>query len=225
MRRWTKFGNSCQTGLPSTSGPNRLRKNSDFDLVLKGRGFSRAVSATKSIAALDSLLKRKQKKSKTFLRMRVGWLSSTGDLGRHGEGESRAKLGTIEGSIVLKHAENRVQQLPHDGDQGHHFAFPTSLQMQIKGAQVRSKAHRSEGGHVKRPANMPVAHLADARFLMHRAARLMVPGIESRVSDPLPHVAVGGNQHQFAQQLQSTDRANPGRALQQPKAALKFRSS
>src|SRR5260370_13588495 len=31
---------------------NRLRKNSDFDLVLKGRGFSRAVSATKSIAAL-----------------------------------------------------------------------------------------------------------------------------------------------------------------------------
>ena len=31
---------------------SRLRKNSDFDLVLKGRGFSRAVSATKSIAAL-----------------------------------------------------------------------------------------------------------------------------------------------------------------------------
>jgi hypothetical protein len=29
-----------------------LRKNSDFDLVLKGRGFSRAVSAAKSIAAL-----------------------------------------------------------------------------------------------------------------------------------------------------------------------------
>jgi len=29
-----------------------LRKNSDLDLVLKGRGFSRAVSAAKSIAAL-----------------------------------------------------------------------------------------------------------------------------------------------------------------------------
>jgi hypothetical protein len=29
-----------------------LRKNSDFDLVLKGRGFSRAVSAAKSMAAL-----------------------------------------------------------------------------------------------------------------------------------------------------------------------------
>jgi hypothetical protein len=29
-----------------------LRKNSDFDLVLKGRGFSRAVSAAKPIAAL-----------------------------------------------------------------------------------------------------------------------------------------------------------------------------
>jgi len=29
-----------------------LRKNSDFDLVLKGRGFSRAVSAAKLIAAL-----------------------------------------------------------------------------------------------------------------------------------------------------------------------------
>jgi len=30
-----------------------LRKNSDFDLVLKGRGFSRTVSAAKSIAALQ----------------------------------------------------------------------------------------------------------------------------------------------------------------------------
>jgi hypothetical protein len=29
-----------------------LQKNSDFDLVLKGRGFSRVVSAAKSIAAL-----------------------------------------------------------------------------------------------------------------------------------------------------------------------------
>src|ERR1035438_10537072 len=28
--------------------PSRLRKNSEFDLVLKGRGFSRAVSAAKS---------------------------------------------------------------------------------------------------------------------------------------------------------------------------------
>jgi hypothetical protein len=33
-----------------------LRKNSDFDLVLKGRGFSRAVSAAKSIAALAAAL-------------------------------------------------------------------------------------------------------------------------------------------------------------------------
>src|SRR6266481_9694652 len=38
--------------LRPRSPTNRLRKNSDFDLVLKGRGFSRAVSATKSIAAL-----------------------------------------------------------------------------------------------------------------------------------------------------------------------------
>jgi hypothetical protein len=29
-----------------------LRKNSDFDFVLKGRGFSRAVNGAKSIAAL-----------------------------------------------------------------------------------------------------------------------------------------------------------------------------
>src|SRR5260370_18140089 len=120
MRRWTKFGNSCQTGLPSTSGPNRLRKNSDFDLVLKGRGFSRAVSATKSIASLDSLLKRKQKKSKTFLRMRVGWLTSTGDLGRHAGGESRATLGTIRGSTLLKPAENRLQPRPPPHAQAHH---------------------------------------------------------------------------------------------------------
>jgi hypothetical protein len=30
----------------------RLRKNSGFDFALKGRGFSRAVNAAKSIAAL-----------------------------------------------------------------------------------------------------------------------------------------------------------------------------
>src|SRR5258708_22074488 len=159
-------------------------------LILGGAALQRCGNCNVLNTALDSLLKRKQKKVKTFLRMRVGWLSSTGDLGRHGEGESWAKLGTIEGSIVLEHAENRVQQLPHDGDQGHHFAFPTSLQMQIKGAQVRSKAHRSEGGHVKRPANMPVAHLADARFLMHRPAPRTDPRLESRVAHPLPHVAV-----------------------------------
>src|SRR5208337_4172034 len=86
-----------------------------------------------------------------------------------------------------------------------------------------SKAHRGERGHVERPANMPVAHLADARFLMHRGARFMVSRIEAGVGDPLPHVAVGGDQHQFAQQLQSADRADPGRALQQPKAALELR--
>src|SRR5260221_10303997 len=38
---------------------NRLRKNSDFDFVLKGRGFSRAVTASKSIR-LYSLLKNSE---------------------------------------------------------------------------------------------------------------------------------------------------------------------
>jgi hypothetical protein len=38
--------------LAPRQATSRLRKNSDFDLVLKGRGFSRAVNAAKSIAAL-----------------------------------------------------------------------------------------------------------------------------------------------------------------------------
>src|SRR5260370_13737593 len=138
------------------------------------------------------------KKVKTFLRMRVGWLSGTGNVGRHSEGESRAKFGAIEGSVVFEHAENRVQQLPHDGHQGHHFAFSTSLQMQIESTQGRGKAYGGEGGQEQSPTNMPVAHLADARFLMHRGARLVVAGVESRVRPPPPHAAVDGGQHPVA---------------------------
>jgi hypothetical protein len=87
----------------------------------------------------------------------------------------------IEGSIVFEHAENRVQQFPHHRHQGYHFAFSTGLQMQVKRAQVGSKTHRGEGGHGQSPANMAVSHFADARFLMHRSARLMVSRILSRV--------------------------------------------
>ena len=58
-------------------------------------------------------------------------LVSTGYVGLQGGGEGRAELGAVEGSVVLEHAKNRVQQLSHDRHQGDHFAFPASLQMQI----------------------------------------------------------------------------------------------
>jgi len=50
--RSTFFGDSEKLRVGITVSLYNLRKNSDFDLVLKGRGF-RAVSAAKSIAALS----------------------------------------------------------------------------------------------------------------------------------------------------------------------------
>jgi hypothetical protein len=46
-------GGYCTVSAKTRRVPSTLRKNSDFDLVLKGRGFSRAVSVAKSIPAFS----------------------------------------------------------------------------------------------------------------------------------------------------------------------------
>ena len=50
---------------------------------------------------------------------------------------------------MLKHAEDGVQQLAHDGDQGLHFKFGSGQRMLVKGAQVGIVLHRNQGGHME----------------------------------------------------------------------------
>jgi hypothetical protein len=71
----------------------------------------------------------KQEKIKTKnQRLSLEWSSGSG-LGswcrQYLQGNERGtELGAIEENIVLEHAEDGVQQLSHNGDEGDHFGFP-----------------------------------------------------------------------------------------------------
>lgn len=53
----------------------------------------------------------------------------------------------VEQRVMFEHAEDVVEQLAHDGDQGLHFGFAAHQQLQIEGAHMRLMAADHQGGH------------------------------------------------------------------------------
>ena len=103
-----------------------------------------------------------------------------------GQGE---ESGSLEGLLMFEHAEDSVEELAHDGDQGLHFGFAARQEVGIEGAQVRLMADGDQRGHVEGAAQVAIAVFADTRFLMHGAARGMLPRVEARLRDPLGHLS------------------------------------
>ncbi len=48
--------------------------------------------------------------------------------------------GAVEGLLVFEHAEDGVEELAQDGDQGLHFGFAARDEVEVEGAQVRLMA-------------------------------------------------------------------------------------
>src|ERR1035437_4851219 len=65
----------------------------------------------------------------------------------------RKEFGAVVSLVVFPHAEDSVQELPHDGDEGLHFGFAFGEQMLIEGAEMGIVTHGNEGGHRERGAS------------------------------------------------------------------------
>lgn len=63
-----------------------------------------------------------------------------------------------------------MEEFSHDGCEGLHFGLAAGQQAEVESSQMRLMANGDEGGHVESAAQVPIAGLADARFLMHGGA-------------------------------------------------------
>ena len=124
---------------------------------------------------------------------------------------------------MFEHAVDGVKQFAHDGDQGEHLGLAASAQMFIEGAQVGLTADGDQGRHIEGAAEVDVAVLADARFLMHGAARGMLARIEPGMSYQLPHVEVLRRHGQLGQQGNGAGFADALGAEEQVEAQLETR--
>ena len=81
--------------------------------------------------------------------------------------ECREELVPVVGHLAAEHAIDRVEQLPHHRDQRLQFGFVAVLEQLVKGSQMWVVLHGHKGGHIERPAKMPVAGAADSRWPVH----------------------------------------------------------
>ncbi len=72
---------------------------------------------------------------------------------------------------MFEHTEDGMEEFAHDGDQSNHLGLAASSQMFIEGAPVGLAAKGDQGGHVEGAAQVDVAAFAEARLLVHGAAR------------------------------------------------------
>ena len=132
------------------------------------------------------------------------------DLGDTRVRRERKEQGAVVSLVVFPHAEDGVQELAHDGDQGLEFFFAPVEQMVIEGAQMRIVLHGDQGGHIESAAQVAVAGLADARLFVDRAARGVLARIESGGGHPLADIEVGREQGEFGQDGNGTGGADAG---------------
>ena len=101
---------------------------------------------------------------------------------------------------MFEDAEDGVQELAHDRDQGLQFCFAASEQTVIESAQVGIMPDRDQGGHIEGATQVAVSGLADAGLSAHGGAGGVLARIEASHRDPLPNVQIVRQTAQFGQQ-------------------------
>ena len=119
--------------------------------------------------------------------------------------------------MCFEDAVDGVEQFAGDGDEGLHFGFVAGDQVLIEGFDVGVLLGRDQCGHVEDAAQVSVSGAADAGRLVDGGAGDLVGWIETAVGNPLAGGHLGGEQGEFAKQLESADPAMPGMLVSRSK--------